>query len=160
MAMSTRLRIYHPEYRPSWLERAMDLFSGTVVEPRPDGADYSLVARREREIARTFLEGTFALGLVGREIVRADSHWQMPDFEDARRAAGEALVTRLRFGQEQASGLRLPLAARWIELVDVPHGTRLLIRLLDPPNQGLRSYLAGNLAEGKDGWTEFAVVAD
>jgi hypothetical protein len=155
------MRIYHPEHQPSWWERALDLFSGVTVRPRPEGVDYGLLNRNAAAVARSFLDGTFSVCLLGDEMIRADSSWRLPVEAEAARSAGEAVAERVRFGQTLAGGRRIGIPARWFEFTDVPHGTRLLIRLVQRPDPGLRSFLAGSLDDepGRT-WTEYAVGVD
>ncbi|GDX79983.1 hypothetical protein LBMAG42_17940 [Deltaproteobacteria bacterium] len=157
--MATRVRIWHPDYPPSWTERLLDLFHGYVPAPTPAGVDLTLMAARERRTVRAFLDECGPVVLLGHEMVKADSRWALPEGDDERRAAAEALALRLRFGQVHAGELRLPMAARWFEVLDLPNGgTRCLIRLIDGPSPHLRSFLAANLGPDSRGpWTEVAV---
>jgi hypothetical protein len=154
-----RMRIWHPDYPPSWTERLLDLFHGVVPEPPPVGVDLTLMANRELRTVRDFLDGCGAPVLLGHEMVKADSSWAMPEEPEARRSAAEALATRLRFGQLHPGELRLPMAARWFEFHELAGGgTRCLIRLVDGPAPHLRSFLAANLSTDPRGpWTEVAV---
>lgn len=154
--MGDRVRIYHPDYRPTWLEQAVELFAGERVRARVDGADHSLLHRHARDTVRAFLDGCYAISMVGRDLVRADSNWPMPTERDGGRGAAEALVTRLRFGQEMAGGQKIALAARWFQLMAAPGGSRLVVRLVHEPAPGMRIHLAANLEEGREDW---AVVA-
>jgi hypothetical protein len=154
--MGARLRIYHPGYRPTWFEQAAELFSGKRVRPPVEGADYSLVQRHARDTVRAFLDGCYAISMISRDLVRADSNWRMPERREGQRDAAEALVSRLRFGQQMAGGQHIPLAARWFQLMDAPGGSRLVVRLVHEPSPGMRIHLAANLEEGREDW---AVVA-
>lgn len=153
------MRIWHPDYPPSWTERLLDLFHGVVPEPPPSGVDLSLIAAHERRTVRAFLDGCGPVVLLGHEMVKADSSWELPEEPAARRAAAEALALRLRFGQVHPGELRVPMAARWFEFLERPGGgTRCLIRLVDGPSPHLRSFLAVNLGADRRGpWTEVAV---
>ena len=157
--MATRVRVWHPVYPPSWTERLLDLFHGFVPEPAPAGVDLTLMAARELRTVRAFLDECGPIVLLGHEMVKADSRWPMPEGLAERRAAAEALALRLRFGQVHPGELRLPMAARWFELLELPNGgTRCLIRLVDGPSPHLRSFLAANLGPDPRGpWTEVAV---
>lgn len=154
-----RMRIWHPDYPPSWTERLLDLFHGSVPEPAPPGVDLTLMAARELRTMREFLAQCGPPVLLGHEMVKADSGWSLPTDAEARRSAGEALAIRLRFGQVQPGDLRLPMAARWFEFHDLAGGgTRCLIRLVDGPAPHLRSFLAARLGHDPHGpWTEVAV---
>lgn len=156
-----RVRIYHPDYRVSWQDRFWDLFSGHRPASRPDGVDYTLMNRSAARNIRELLEGVLNVSLLGDEMVRVDTSWRLPEEADARQTAAEDLVRRLRFGQMHPGALRVTIPARWLQFDDAPHGTRILVRLLECPNPGLRTFLAGNLAEdGPDEWTEYAVHGD
>lgn len=155
------MRIYHPDHRVSWVDRIWDLFGGHVLRARPAGVDYTLVNRAAARNVRDFLDGTLNMSLIGDEMVRVDSSLRLPDRGEARRAACEAMVTRLRFGQVHPGGVRVQMPARWFQFDDAPHGTRLLVRLLEIPNPGLRSFLAGNMDEfGGEDWQEYAIGGD
>ncbi|MSQ00986.1 MAG: hypothetical protein EXR71_03710 [Myxococcales bacterium] len=154
-----RLRIWHPDYPPSWSERLLDLFHGVVPSPPPDGVDMTLLASHQRRLVREFLDGCAPVTLLGHEMVKADTTWTLPDDPVARRSAAEALALRLRFGQVHPGERRLPLAARWFEFLDRPGGgCRCLIRLVDGPSPHLNSFLAVNMGADPLGpWTEVAV---
>lgn len=152
------MRIYHPEYRVTWQDRFWDLFSGHRPPAREEGIDYTLVNRAAARTTRAFLDGILHVSLLGDEMIRLDSTARLPEEPGARQTAAEALVARLRFGQFHPGDLRVVLPARWFQLDDAPHGTRVLVRLLDHPNPGLRSFLAGNFSEdGTNEWTEYAI---
>ena len=157
--VAQRLRIWHPDYPPSWAERLLDLCHGYVPAPSPEGGDLTLMAARELRVVRSFLDGCEAVSLMGHEMVKADSSWALPPEGKERRAAAEAIALRLRFGQVEPRDLRRARAARWFEFLDLPNGgTRCLIRLVDEPAPHLRSFLAVNLGSNPRGpWTEFAV---
>lgn len=156
--MAGRVRVWHPDYPPTAIERLLDLYHGTVPAPLPEGVDPSLLVTQQLRTVRAFLDGCFSVVLLGHEMVRADSTWRLPESPAARQAAAEALALRLRFGQVHPTGARVPLSARWFELGDVPHGSRCLVRLVELPSSHLRSFLAVNLAEDPRGpWTEVAV---
>ncbi|MBM4369699.1 MAG: hypothetical protein FJ102_26045 [Deltaproteobacteria bacterium] len=156
--MAGRVRVWHPDHPPTYIERVLDCFVGTVPEALPDDVDTSLLVAQQLRTVRTFLDGCFSVVLLGHEMVRADSSFRLPESPQARQAAGEALALRLRFGQVHPTGVRVPLAARWFELNDVSHGTRCLIRLVELPQPHLRSFLAVNLGNDPLGpWTEVAV---
>lgn len=156
------MRIYHPDYRISVWDRLFDPV-GTrrrVTRP-PTGVDYTLMHRAAARAVRAFLDETTNVTLPGDEMVRVDSGWRLPVGEAARRELCEALALRLRFEQVHPGGVRVPLALRWLEFRDAPHGTRLHIRLLDRPNPGLPSFVAGDLSEdGTGGGEEYAIAAD
>jgi hypothetical protein len=159
--MAARMRIWHPDHPPGFLERALDLFVGVVPEPLPEGVEPGLVAAQQTRVVRAFLDGCFSVVHLGHEMVRAESTWTMPAAPEARRACAEALALRLRFGQVHAGGSRVTLSARWFEFHDVPHGVRALVRLTEPPAPHLRSFLAANLGTDPMGpWTELAVGAE
>ena len=153
------MRIWHPDYPPSWGERLLDLFHGHVPAPTPAGVDLTLMAAREQRVVRSFLHGCGAVALLGHEMVKADSSWTLPTGGKERRAAAEAIALRLRFGQIEPGDLRRPRAARWFEFLDLSGGgTRCLIRLVDEPATHLKSFLAVNLGSNPRGpWTEVAV---
>jgi hypothetical protein len=153
------MRIWHPDYPPSWTERLLDLFHGVVPEPPPPGVDLTLMAARELRTVREFLDGCGAPVLLGHEMVKCDSRWTLPEDPAARRSAAEAVAVRLRFGQVHPGDLHLPMATRWFEFHDLPGGrTRCLIRLVDGPAPHLRSFLAVNMGpDAKGPWTEVAV---
>ncbi len=155
------MRIYHPDYRISLWDRLLDPL-GTRGRPvRPEGVDYTLLNRAAARAARGFLDETLNVCLLGDEMVRIDSAWRLPTEREARRELCEALTFRLRFGQSLPGGVKVPVALRWLDFRDAPHGTRLLVRLLDRPNPGLRSFVAGDLSEdGSGGWEEYAIGAD
>lgn len=151
------MRIYHPDYRVTWQDRFWDLFAGAHAAPLPEGVDLTLVHRTAARTTREFLDAVLNVSLLGDEMVRIDSAWRLPEPPDARRSAAEVLVRRLRFGQLHPGALRVVLPARWFQLDGAPHGTRVLVRLLECPNPGLRCFLAGNLGEdGGPEWTEYA----
>lgn len=159
--MADRVRIWHPDYPPSWAERVLDLFAGIVPEPLPVGVDTRLIVAHEQRIVREFLDGCFSVVHLGHEMVRADTSWVLPQTPEGRRAGSIALTLRLRFGQIHPGGARLAMAARWFEFHEAPHGTRVVVRLLDVPSPHLRSFLAANLgADPRGPWTEMAVGAE
>ncbi len=155
------MRIYHPDYRISVWDRLLDP-AGTRGRRRvAEGVDYTLLNRAAARSARAFLDDTLNVCLLGDEMVRIDSAWRLPSEGPARRELCEALTARLRFGQVLPGGTKVPVALRWLDFQDAPHGTRLLLRLLDRPNAGLRSFVAGDLSEdGSGGWEEYAIGAD
>ena len=157
--MVRRVRVWNPDYPPSWFERALDLFVGFTPTPVPAGVDSTLLAALEQRRVRSFLDACGPLVLLGHEMVKADSRWELPEEPETRREAAAALALRLRFGQVQPGDLRVPMAARWFEFLELPSGgTRCLIRLIDPPSPHLRSFLAANLGSDPRGpWTEVAV---
>jgi hypothetical protein len=154
------MRIYHPDYPLSWGDRVWDLFAGRKAPAPREGIDYTLMNRAAARVVRDFLDQTLNMTLLGDEMVRVDSAWELPESEAARETAASSLVVRLRFGQVHPGGMRMPIAARWYQFDPANHGTRVLIRLLERPNPGLRSFLAGNLEESGDKWTEYAVGGD
>lgn len=159
--MARRLRIYHPDYRVRWVDRLLDLFGGTHPAPRPTGPDYTLLNRAAQRTTLQFLDGVFSVVVLGDEMVRIDTSWTLPEGPDARLVAAEALVQRLRFGQVHPNGLRVAIPARWFEFVDAPHGTRVLLRLLQRPDPALQNLIYRNVSEDGSGeWSEYAVGAD
>lgn len=159
--MAARLRIWHPDYPPSWAERLFDLFHGIVPTPHAEGVDTRLIVAHEQRTVREFLDGCFSVVHLGHEMVRADSSWVMPETAEGREAAAVALTLRLRFGQVHPGGARLGVPVRWFEFHEAAHGTRALLRLFDPPSPHLRSFMAANLAADPRGpWTEVAVGAE
>jgi hypothetical protein len=155
------VRIYHPDYRISWWDRLLDPAGTRGQQSRRSGVDYSLLHHTAARAVRGFLDETLNVSLLGDEMVRIDSAWRLPEAPAGRRELVSALAVRLRFGQVHPGGVRMPVALRWLDFQDAPHGTRLLLRLLARPNPGLRSYVAGDLSEdGSGGWTEYAISAD
>lgn len=155
------MRVYHPDYKITIWDRLFDPAGTHARRPRPAGVDYTLLNRAAARAARAFLDETLNVSLLGDEMVRIDSAWRLPDAAAARRELCEALAVRLRFGQIQAGGLKVAVSLRWLDFQDAPHGTRLLLRLLDRPNPGLRSFMAGDLSEdGTGGWEEYAIGAE
>lgn len=155
--MSTKIRIYHPAYPVGWLDRVYDLFSGHTIPPRPEGVDWTLFQRTSLRTVRAFLDEVNTIALPGDEMVRVESAWRMAESAVGRRAQAEVLTGRLRVGQVHAAG-RVLLAARWYQFEPLPGGTRLLIRLTQAPNLGLRTFVSGNLNEKEDGaWLDYAV---
>lgn len=151
------MRIYHPDYRIPWWDRMLDPAGTRARRVRPEGVDFTLLNRSAARAVRGFLDETLNVSLIGDEMVRIDSAWRLPSAPDARRELCEALALRVRFGQVQTGGVKVPVALRWLDFQDAPHGTRLLLRLLERPNPGLRSYVAGDLSEdGTGGWEEYA----
>lgn len=157
MAVTDRLRIYHPDYPVSWFDRIMDLFGGVEPTEREEGIDYSLVDRGTVRGMRGILDGMLHISLLGADMVRADTTWALPASPSTRRELGEEIVRRLRFGQQQANGNRTFIHIRWVQFEDAPHGARLLIRLVSWPNHGLHSVLAGNVGVVDADWEEVAV---
>ena len=154
--MARGLRIYHPDHAVSWWDRLYDLFGGTMPPRREPGVDYSLLHRGAARSARALIDGLLSTTLLGDEMVRVDSTWQMP-IAAGHDAAAE-IVGRLRFVQSQPGGLRVTLPIRWVEFVAAQHGTTLLIRLVHRPSLGTRSALEANLAEDAgSAWTEVAI---
>ncbi|MDP2317256.1 MAG: hypothetical protein Q8P41_30495 [Pseudomonadota bacterium] len=155
------MRIYHPDYRISWWDRLLDPAGTHARSQRPVGVDYTLLNRSAARAVRGFLDETLNISLLGDEMVRIDSAWRMPASPEGRRELITAIALRLRFGQVHPANLKVPVALRWLDFQDAPHGTRLLLRLLDRPNPGLRSFVAADLSEdGSGGWEEFAIGAD
>ncbi len=157
MTVHDRLRVYHPDYPVSFLDRLMDLFGSVEPPERDEDVDYSLVDRATVRGMRGILDGMLHISLLGAEMVRADTTWSLPTQPSTRRELGEELVRRLRFGQLQPQGSRTTVAIRWVQFEDAPHGSRLLIRLVSAPNHGLRSFLAGNVGVSRADWEEVAV---
>lgn len=157
MAVTDRLRVYHPDYPVSWFDRVMDLFGGVEPPSRADGVDYSLVDRATVRGMRGILDGMLHISLLGAEMVRADTTWVLPQSPSTRRELGEELVRRLKFGQLEIGGVRVNVPIRWVQFEDAPHGSRLLIRLVTAPNHGLHSFLAGNVGVARPDWEEVAV---
>ena len=155
------MRLYHPDYRISLWDRILDPAGTHGRRARTTGVDYTLVNRAAARAARTFLDETLNVCLLGDEMVRIDSAWRLPPDGPGRRDLCASLVHRLRFGQTLPGGMNVPVALRWLDFQDAPHGTRLLMRLLDRPNPGLRSFVAADLSEdGSGGWAEYAIGAD
>jgi hypothetical protein len=140
-----RLRLYHPDYEVTWVDRLYDFFSGHTLPPRQEGVDYTLIDRAAMRTVREFMDGISSIAILGDEMVRVESGWSMAEDPNARFKQAEALTTRLRICQLQSTGARLPLIARWFQFEESPTGTRLLARLLAPPNPALRPFLSGNL---------------
>jgi hypothetical protein len=155
------VRIYHPEYRVTWLDRVAELFDVRRPTPPPAGVDLTLIRRTEVRDVKAFLEGLRSVNLLGEELVRCDSEWSPVGSAPRMEQAAAHLVTRLRFGQVLPGDLRLQIPTRWASLAPTPYGSRLLLRLIERPSPGLRSFLAGNLdAEDAAAWVEYAVGAD
>lgn len=157
MAVTDRLRVYHPDYPVSWFDRVMDLFGGVEPSEREADVDYTLMDRGTVRGLRGILDGMLHISLLGAEMVRADTTWALPAAPSTRRELGEELVRRLRFGQLQPNGSRGFINIRWVQFEDAPHGARLLIRLVHAPNHGLHSFLAGNVGVQRADWEEVAV---
>lgn len=155
------MRIYHPDYRISWWDRFLDPAGTHARTQRPVGVDFTLLNRTAARAARDLLEEMLNLSLLGDEMVRIHSAWRMPPSPEGRRELIPAMALRLRFAQLHPGAIRVPLALRWLDFQDAPHGTRLLLRLLDRPNPGLRSFVAVDLSEDcSGGWQEYALWAD
>lgn len=155
------MRIYHPDYRISFWDRLLDPMGTHAHRPRPSGVDFTLLNRAAARAVRGFLDETLNVGLLGDEMVRIDSAWRLPPEGPGRREACTAIAQRLRFVQVLPGGSRVPVALRWLDFQEAPHGTRLLLRLLERPNPGLRSLVAGDLSEdGSGGWEDYAIGAD
>lgn len=155
------MRIYHPDYRISWWDRVLDPAGTHARTHRPAGVDYTLLNRGAARAVREFQDETLNISLLGDEMVRIDSAWRMPPSPEGQRALVSAIALRIRFGQVHPDGVKVPVALRWLDFQDAPHGTRLMLRLLDRPNPGLRSFVAANISEdGTGGWAEFAMGAD
>ncbi len=152
------MRMYHPDYRVTWLDRIAELFDVRQPPPRPEGVDLTLVQRAEVRAVRAFLDGLRNVSLLGDELVRCDSIWPAPEAASAREDATARLLLRVRFGQVLPGDLHVQLPTRWARLDPTPHGSRLLLRLIERPNPGLRCFLAGNFEEGDEArWVEYAV---
>jgi len=155
------VRIYHPDYRISWWDRMLDPAGTNARAHRPAGVDYTLLNRSAARAVRELQDETLNISLLGDEMVRLDSAWRMPPSPEGKRALVSAVALRIRFGQVHPGGVKVPVALRWLDFQDAPHGTRLLLRLLDRPNPGLRSFVAADISDdGTGGWAEFAVGAD
>lgn len=157
MAVTDRLRVYHPDYPVSWFDRLMDLFGSVEPEARSASVDYTLVDRSTVRGLRGILDGMLHISLLGAEMVRADTTWELPPSPSTRRELGEEIVRRLKFEQVQPNGARSAIPIRWVQFEDAPHGSRLLIRLVHTPNLGIRSLLAGNVGVASVDWEEVAV---
>lgn len=157
--MGARIRIYHPETPPTWLDRALDLYSGHLVPPRLAGVDYGLVQRSVTGALRELLDGIDSLHLSGGDVVRVDSRFRLPEASTSRLNLCIELVRRLRFGQVEVNGRRAPVPIRWIEFGELPRGTLLLLRLALRPDPGLRSFLSANLGDDAE-WEDYAVAGD
>lgn len=155
------MRIYHPDYRISVWDRLLDPVGTHRLHVRPEGVDFTLLNRAAARAVRGFLDETLNVCLLGDEMVRIDTGWRLPPEGPGRREVCAAIAHRLRFLQALPGGRKVPVALRWLDFQDAPHGTRLLLRLLDRPNPGLRSFVAGDLSEdGSGGWEEYAIGAD
>lgn len=150
------MRLYHPDYRVTWLDRVAELFDVRTPPTAPDGVDLGLMRRTEVRHVRAFLEGVQNVSLLGDELVRCDSAWRPPE-AGLLEAAGH-LVLRVRFGQVLPGQLHVQIPTRWARLDPTEHGSRLLLRLIERPSPGLRSFLAGNFEEhDAPRWIEYAV---
>ncbi len=157
--MARRIRIYHPDHTVTWRDRLFDLTTGVRPSRPAAGVDYSLLTHNAARAARALLDELLSITLLGDEMVRVDARWPLPEGLSPEVAA--AIVSRLRFSQVQPGGRRLTVPIRWVELSEAVHGTTLLVRLLEPPNPGLRSVLEANLALGEhEAWAEVAVARD
>ncbi|MDP2306396.1 MAG: hypothetical protein Q8P18_10260 [Pseudomonadota bacterium] len=155
------MRIYHPDYRISWWDRFLDPAGTHARVVRPVGVDYTLLNRSAARAVRGFLEETLNLYLLGDEMVRIDSAWRLPPSPEARGELIPAIALRLRFAQLHPGTVKVPVALRWLDFQDAPHGTSLFLRLLDRPNPGLRSFVDADLSEdGSGGWEEYALGSD
>lgn len=155
------MRIYHPDYRISWWDRFLDPAGTHARTQRLVGVDYTLLNRAAARAVRECLDELLNLSLLGDEMVGIDSAWRMPVSPEARRELIPAMALRLRFGQMHPGAVKMPVALRWLDFRDAPHGTRLLLQLLDRPNPGLRSFVAADLSDdGSGGWEEYALGAD
>jgi hypothetical protein len=155
------VRIYHPDYRISWWDRVLDPAGTHARTHRPAGVDYTLLNRSAARAVREFQDETLNISLLGDEMVRIDSAWRMPPSPEGQRALVSAIALRIRFSQVHPGGVKVPVALRWLDFQDAPHGTRLMLRLLDRPNPGLRSFVAADISEdGTGGWADFAMGAD
>lgn len=156
--MGAKLRVYHQDYRVSWVDRLYDFFSGHTLPKRAPGVDYTLMNRASLRMVREFLDGATHIQLLGDEMVKVESSMRLLPEPEARKAQVDGLTSRLRVGQVQTGNYRTPLAARWFQYEEIPGGTRLLVRLLDVPNPALRTFVSGNLNEDEDGtWMDYAV---
>lgn len=159
--MTARLRIYHPEYPVTWWDRLYDFFGGQTVRVPVVGVDYSLVHRASARALRELLDGVQGLNLLGAEMVRIDSTLRLPANPAVRRDLCEDLVQRIKFGQTLADETRSFFGIRWVEFSDTESGVRLIVRLVQTPNAGLRSFMAANLSNDPIGdWTEFGITRD
>jgi hypothetical protein len=151
------VRLYHPDYRVTWLDRVAELFDVRLPPTPPEGVDLSFLRRTEVREVRAFLDGVQNVSLLGDELVRCDSAWCPPE-AGLLEATGH-LVLRVRFGQILPGMLHMQIPMRWARLDPTPHGCRLLMRLIERPNPGLRSFLAGNFEEhDAPRWVEYAVA--
>lgn len=151
------VRIYHPDFHPSWYDRLYDGFVAGTLPARGDGVDWTLLQRAAGRTMRQLLDGIRATVHLGDEMVRVDTAVTLPADPAARRDLAGEIVRRLRVSQVLV-GLRHPLPIRWVQFDDAPEGSRLLVRLLDRPNPGLRTLLGANTAEDASAeWAEVAV---
>lgn len=157
LSVTDRIRVYHPDYPVSWADRIMDLFGGLEPDARDEDVSYALLDRTTVVGLRAVLDGMLHVSLLGAEMVRADTVWELPPAPSARKELCREMVRRLRFEQCQPSGLRTLIGIRWVQFEDAPHGARMLIRLAGIPNMGLKSVLAGNIGVSVPDWEEVAV---
>lgn len=156
-SVSFRIRVYHPDYRVTWWDQLYNLHTRQTEIHRAEGVDYSLYHRAASRLVRNFLEGVLNISLVGSDMVRVDSSLRLSDNPEHRDEQIDTLVCRVRIQQVQSGGVRAPQAARWFQFQGVPHGTQLLISLVQRPNPALTTTLAGNLSEdGRETWSELA----
>lgn len=150
--MGARIRIYHPDTPPTWLDRALDLYTGHVLPAREQGVDYGLVHRATTRALEALLDGVEGLHVISADVVRVDSRFRLPEPDAARIDLCGEMVRRLRFEQVQVGGRRTALPIRWVEFGDGPQGTVVLLRLATRTDPGLRSLLAVKLGdEERDG---------
>ena len=155
------VRMYHPDYVPSWLERLGELFDMDRPDPEPSGADLTFLRRAASRDVQAFVDGRFALRHLGWGLVRVDSNLRLPADPVARRVTCGHLVRRVRIAQvvPQRSGVAhptvIPYPARWYQFEDVGGGTSVRIRLIDTVPERWPWHLSVDLSTGPEPeWTE------
>jgi hypothetical protein len=152
------VRVYHPDYDPSWFERVAELFALEKPARTPDGVDLGVLRRLAARDAEALRAGVYDVRALGGDLLRIDSSWRPPE-GPGRATALPRLVPRLRVAQLHAGDVRVEIPLRWVQFRAAAHGTRLLIRGVEPLAEGLTTVLSVDVASGgTPEWSDADVV--
>ncbi|MEN9785231.1 MAG: hypothetical protein RLZZ299_495 [Pseudomonadota bacterium] len=142
------MRVYHPDYAPTWFERVAELFTLERPASVPDGVDLGVLRRLAARDAEGLRAGVHDVRALGGDLLRVDTGWRPAD-GPGRAVALARIVPRLRVAQVHARGVRVDLPLRWVQFRATPGGTRLLLRLVEPLADGLATVLAVDLSHAE-----------
>lgn len=142
------MRVYHPDYAPSWFERVAELFTLEKPASAPDGVDLGVLRRLAARDAEALRAGVHDVRALGGDLLRVDTSWR-PNDGAGRAVALPRLVPRLRVAQLHAGAVRIELPLRWAQFRATPDGTRLLLRLVEPLVDGLATIVAVDVSPGE-----------